>query len=80
MPRVGTRKLYHLIKHDLTHQQIKLGRDGLFNYLRADKLLVKPKRSYTKTTDSRHWMKKYPNPVEGYQPKQAEELMVSDIT
>lgn len=80
MPRVGTRKLYHLIKPDLIQRQIKLGRDGLFDYLRAEQLLVKPKRSYTKTTDSRHWMKKYPNLVRGYQPKQAEDLMVSDIT
>ena len=80
MPRVGTRKLYHLIKPDLIEHKIKLGRDGLFNYLRAEGLLVTPKRSYTKTTDSRHWMKKYPNLVKGYQPKQAEDLMVSDIT
>lgn len=80
MPKVGTRKLYHLIKPDLVKRQIKLGRDGLFDYLRAEELLVKPKRSYTKTTDSRHWMKKYPNLVKDYHPKQAEDLMVSDIT
>lgn len=34
MPRVGTRKLYQLIKPQLTEQGIKLGRDGLFQYLK----------------------------------------------
>ncbi len=61
MPRVGTRKLYFLIKPKLQEQGIKLGRDALFNYLRDERLLVRPKRSFTKTTNSRHWMKKHPN-------------------
>ena len=61
MPRIGTRKLYKLIKPRLDALDIKLGRDGLFSFLREHQLLVKPKRSYTKTTYSRHWMKKHPN-------------------
>jgi len=38
MPRIGTRKLYHLIKPALCDAQIKLGRDGLFAYLRNENL------------------------------------------
>lgn len=61
MPRIGTRKLYYLIKDELNELHIKIGRDVLFNFLRAEHLLIKPKRSYVKTTNSKHWMKKCPN-------------------
>ena len=80
MPRLGTRKLYELIKPELNRLNIKLGRDGLFDYLRREGLLVKPKRCYTKTTLSKHWMKKYPNLYKGLHVDQAEQAFVSDIT
>ena len=80
MPRLGTRKLYYLLKPELTKAGIKLGRDGLFDYLREQKLLVRPKRSYTKTTHSKHWMKKHPNLLKESQAEAPEEVFVSDIT
>ncbi len=80
MPRLGTRKLYYLLKPKLNELGIKLGRDGLFDYLREHRLLVKPKRSYTKTTDSRHWMKKHPNLVQDLHINRPEQVFVSDIT
>jgi transposase InsO family protein len=80
MPRVGTRKLYGLIKPELKHLGIKLGRDGLFDYLRSEGLLVKPKRSYTKTTWSKHWMRKHPNLYQNMEVNCAEQAFVSDIT
>jgi putative transposase len=80
MPRIGTRKLYYLIKNELTELNIKLGRDVLFNFLRAEYLLIKPKRSYTKTTNSQHWMKKYPNLINNMEITKPEQLWVSDIT
>ena len=80
MPRLGTRKLYWLIKPKLEGAGIKLGRDGLFSYLKMNDLLVKPKRSYTKTTDSKHWMKKHPNLLKEFEPIKAEQVFVSDIT
>ena len=61
MPQIGTRKLYKLLKPKLVEHGIKLGRDGFFTYLRSEGLLVKPKKSFTKTTFSKHWMKKHPN-------------------
>ena len=69
-----------LIKPQLHVLGIKLGRDALFDYLRAHRMLVQPKRSYTKTTDSRHWMKKHPNLFSGMSMKRPEQAFVSDIT
>lgn len=61
MPRIGSKKLYFLLKPKFITHGIKLGRDNFFSYLRNERLLVKPKRSYIKTTYSKHWMKKHPN-------------------
>lgn len=80
MPQVGTRKLYKLIKPELMERNIKLGRDGLFTYLRLNSLLVKPKKNYTKTTNSKHWMRKHPNLLKELKTTKAEEVFVSDIT
>ena len=80
MPRLGTRKLYFLLKPKLVALGITIGRDGLFDYLREKNLLVKPKRSYTKTTYSKHWMKKHPNLLQDLEIKRPEQVFVSDIT
>ncbi len=80
MPRIGTRKLYFLIREELNAINIKMGRDVLFNFLRAENLLIKPKRSYIKTTNSRHWMRKYPNLIKDMELNRPEQLWVSDIT
>lgn len=80
MPRIGTRKLYYLIKDELNALNIKIGRDVLFNFLRAEHLLIKPKRSCVKTTHSKHWMKKYPNLIRTIEVTKPEQLWVSDIT
>lgn len=81
MPRIGGRKLYWLIKPKLIAQGIKIGRDGFFAYLRAHRLLVKPRRSYTKTTFSKHWMRKHPNLTkEAPAPVKPEQTLVADIT
>ncbi len=80
MSQLGTRKLYQLIKPKLVEHGIKLGRDGLFHYLRQEGLLVKAKKSYIKTTFSKHWMKKHPNLLKNNVPTRPEEVFVSDIT
>lgn len=80
MPRLGTRKLYFLIKAQLVNKRIKLGRDVLFHFLRAEGLLITPKKSYVKTTNSKHWMKKYPNLAKDLDLTRPEQLWVSDIT
>ena len=80
MPKVGTRKLYHLLAKDLEAKGIKLGRDGLFTLLRLNRLLITPKKQYRKTTHSKHWMKKHPNLYQGRKVSRPEEVFVSDIT
>ncbi len=80
MPRVGTRKLYLLIKPQLKRQGIKLERDGLFKYLKNENMLVKPRRNYTKTTNSKHWLRKHPNLLKERTVSHVEEVVVSDIT
>ena len=80
MPSIGTRKLYWLIKGKLLQRGLKCGRDQLFKILKEHNLLIRPKRRYTKTTDSKHWMKKHPNLLKDYSAVQANEVFVSDIT
>lgn len=80
MPRVGTRKLYHLLKDEFSQRGLKLGRDALHDYLRSKKLLIKPRKNYTKTTNSKHWLKKHPNLLSETQVSRPEEVFVSDIT
>jgi hypothetical protein len=73
-------KLHQLIKPKLVEHDIKLGRGGLFNYLRQEGLLVKAKKSYIKTMFSKYWMKKHPNLLKDKTPTRPEEIFVSDIT
>ena len=80
MPLLGGRKLYFMLKPKLDALGIKLGRDGFFDYLREHRLLVEPVKRYTKTTHSKHWMKKHPNLMERETVHRAEQAFVSDIT
>lgn len=80
MPRIGTRKLYYLLKPEFDRQGIKIGRDALFAYLKTEHLLIKPKKNYTKTTHSKHWLRKHPNLLKQVIPQRPEHVFVSDIT
>lgn len=80
MPRLGTRKLYYLLEKEFKQQQLKVGRDKLFSFLRHEHLLIKPLKNYTKTTFSKHWLHKHPNLVKGRHAQAVERLWVSDIT
>ena len=80
MPRLGTRKLYYLRRETFELNHIKVGRDSLFNYLRSENMLVKSKKNYTKTTNSKHWLTKHPNIFENIVLTRPEKAFVSDIT
>ncbi len=80
MPRLGTRKLYLMLKQEFINRGIKIGRDLFFNYLRSAGMLVKRKRMYVKTTNSKHWLKKYSNLIKDLDIKRPEQVWVSDIT
>jgi hypothetical protein len=34
MPKLGTRKLYYLLQDEIKQAGVKIGRDGLFTYLK----------------------------------------------
>lgn len=78
LPRVGTRKLQYMLKDELI--ELKVGRDKLFDILRANHLLIEPKRSYHITTNSHHRFRKHKNLIENVVPNHPEQQWVSDIT
>ena len=78
MPRIGTRKLYHLLSDNL--QVLKIGRDKFFDILRANHLLIQPKRSYHITTNSHHRFRKHENLILDLEINRPEQVWVSDIT
>lgn len=79
--RIGCRKLIYKLEPFMTQHQIVIGRDAFFNLLSEHNLLVR-KRKCRKpiTTFSNHWMRKYPNLIEGFYPTAPNQLWVSDIT
>lgn len=79
-PAIGGRKLFYLLQCFLLEHQIKMGRDALFDLLAANKLLVRKRKRRISTTQSHHWLKKYPNLIKDWHPSKPNQLWVSDIT
>lgn len=78
MPQIGTRKLYFMLEDEL--KQLNVGRDMLFRILKANHMLIQPKRRYHVTTNSHHRFKKHKNLIENVVPERPEQIWVSDIT
>ena len=78
MPRLGTRKLYHLLQTRL--DPMGIGRDKLFSIMKANHLDIHPKRSYRTTTNSYHRFHKHKDLVNGTKIIRPEQVWVSDIT
>jgi putative transposase len=78
-PRIGGRKLLELINPQL-EPALQVGRDTLFGLLRWEHLLVCRLKSQTRTTDSSHWLHKYPNLIRELEVTRPHHLWVSDIT
>lgn len=80
LPRLGTAKIYHKLQPFLQDHQIKLGRDYLYELMRAYKLDIRRRKRKVITTDSHHWMHKYSNLIKNMEVLEPECLWVSDIT
>jgi len=80
MPMLGTRKILFKIEPMLKDHGIKMGRDQLFDLLRFHGMLIRRRKRSIVTTDSFHWLKKYPNLVEDISFCASEQVWVSDIT
>lgn len=78
MPRLGTRKLYYMLRVELS--KINVGRDKLFRILKANHMLITSKKSYHITTDSHHRFRKHKNIVSEIEFERPEQVWVSDIT
>ena len=74
--RVGGRKLHRM----LHAKGFRVGRDRLFKLLRKHNLLVRPRKSFIKTTNSFHRFRKYKNLINDLTVTRADEVFVSDIT
>ena len=80
LPGLGTKKLYLCLREPFKTNGIKIGRDKLHEILRKSGMLIRRKRGIPKTTNSKHWLKKYPNLVQELVLAQPEQLWVADIT
>lgn len=78
--RLGGRKLFFKLEAFMDEHNIKMGRDAFFDLLRDNKLLVKQRKSHHVTTNSNHWMKKYPHLIKDIEPIGPNHIWVSDIT
>lgn len=79
-PKIGTRKLFHMLKPFFIEHSIEMGRDALFNLLAKEKLLIRTRIRKISTTYSGHWMRKWPNLIKNYSVNAPNQLWVSDIT
>lgn len=61
-------------------KSLNIGRDKFFDILRANHLLIVPKRSYHVTTNSHHRFRKHKNMILDYQITKPNQVWVADIT
>lgn len=79
-PRTGTRKLHKVLGNTFHEWGLKVGRDRLFDILRINDMLVRPKKITFKTTNSYHHFYKYSNLVKDMNVTAPNQVWVSDIT
>ena len=80
-PRLGTRKLYHLLRPELEQAGVRLGRDRLFEALRQRDLLLRPVPApYPCTTQSAHNLPVFRNLLQETVVERPNQVWVSDLT
>lgn len=79
-PKIGGKKLYHMLKDDLHRIDPGIGRDKFFDILRERKLLVQRRRKYVYTTNSYHRFRVYKNALKSRLLTASNQAWVSDIT
>lgn len=77
-PRMGCRKVLYKIQPMLDAEDLKIGRDRLFDLLREVNMLVKPQKKYRRTTIPGLW--RAPNRLPGLVVSQRNQVWVCDIT
>jgi len=79
-PRIGTRKLLFLLQSELEEAGVHIGRNRFFEVLGSRGLLVERKRSWPKTTNSRHSLPVFRNLLSDREPTAPNQVWVSDLT
>lgn len=80
-PRLGTRKLHHLLKAELELCGVRIGRDRMFEELRKRDLLLEPLAAqYPHTTQSYHNLPVFGNVIKDKEVKAPNEIWVSDLS
>ncbi len=79
-PRLGVRKLYHLLSAGFEEAGVPVGRDRLFEILRDRDMLLEPLPKAPRTTDSRHSLPVFRNLITDNEPTAPNQIWVSDIT
>jgi transposase InsO family protein len=76
----GCKKIHGELNYEFQIANIKCGRDKFFDILRENNMLVKFRKRFVKTTQSKHMFFKYPNLIKDLHIFQSEQVFVSDIT
>lgn len=80
-PRLGTRKLYHMLKPELEEAGVRVGRDRMFEELRKRALLLERIRApYPHTTQSCHNLPLFRNVIKDKTLSAANQVWVSDLS
>ena len=79
-PRIGGRKLLHLLAGEMGVAGVEIGRDRFFALLLRHDLLIERKRLGMRTTQSWHGFGVYPNLAKDLVLVGSHQLLVSDIT
>jgi len=79
-PRLGARKLRHVLAGELKRAEVQIGRDGFFALLARHDLLIERRGRVARTTDSWHGFGVYPNLAKDLILAGSHQLLVSDIT
>jgi len=79
-PRLGGRKLLHMVRGELAKAGVTIGRDRFFALLGQHGLLIERTVRLIRTTQSRHSFRVYANMVKDRPPTGPHQVLVSDIT
>jgi len=79
-PRLGARKLLHLISPELASAGVSIGRDRFFALLSSHDLLIERRARSCRTTNSWHGFGVYPNLLKDAELTGPHQALVSDIT
>lgn len=71
---------YRRVTRQLRREGWRVNRKRVLRVMREESLLCQVKRRWTKTTDSAHGYRTYPNRIRGVKPTAINQILVADIT